>query len=77
MSYWFSNILFGKKSNNNVCDQCSQKFEKYDELIAHARHDHHETIVKCHDCGIEFIHEKDKATPRERTARKKERLQNS
>ena len=49
MSYWFSNILFGKKSNNNVCDQCGQKFEKYDELIAHARHDHHETIVKCHD----------------------------
>ena len=49
MSYWFSHILFGKKSNNNVCDQCSQKFEKYDELIAHARHDHHETIVKCHD----------------------------
>ena len=49
MSYWFSDILFGKKSNNNVCDQCSQKFEKYDELIAHARHDHHETIVKCHD----------------------------
>jgi hypothetical protein len=61
MSYWFSNILFGKKSNNNnVCDQCGQKFEKYDELIAHARHDHHETIVKCHDCGIEFIHEKDR-----------------
>jgi hypothetical protein len=58
MSFWFSNILFHK--NKNVCDQCSQKFEKYDELIAHARHVHHHPIVKCHDCGKEFIHEKDR-----------------
>lgn len=59
---WLSDILFGRKNNdnNNICDQCGQKFEKYDELIAHARHVHHETIVKCHDCGKQFIHEKDR-----------------
>ena len=27
---------------------------------AHARHVHHDTIVKCNDCGHEFIHEKDR-----------------
>jgi predicted amidophosphoribosyltransferase len=61
MSSWLSNILFGRKNNNDkICDQCGQKFEKYDELVAHARHVHHETIVECRDCGKQFIHEKDR-----------------
>ena len=46
--------------NMNVCDQCGEKFETYEELIAHARHIHHHAIVKCHECGKEFIHEKDR-----------------
>jgi uncharacterized Zn finger protein len=46
--------------NMNVCDQCGEKFETYEELIAHARHVHHHAIVKCHECGKEFIHEKDR-----------------
>jgi DNA-directed RNA polymerase subunit RPC12/RpoP len=46
--------------NRNVCDQCGEKFEGYEELISHARHVHHHTIVKCHECGKEFIHEKDR-----------------
>ncbi len=44
----------------NVCDQCGEKFERYEELIGHARHVHHHTIVKCHESGKEFIHEKDR-----------------
>jgi hypothetical protein len=44
MSSWFSKIL-SHGENNNVCDRCGQKFEKYDELVAHARHVHYETIV--------------------------------
>ena len=59
MPFRFSDMLFHRK-NNNVCDQCGQRFEKYDELIAHARHVHHHPIVKCHECGKEFIHEKDR-----------------
>ena len=43
--------------NRNVCDLCGEKFESYEELIAHARHIHHHPIVKCHECGKEFIHE--------------------
>ncbi|MGC2429966.1 MAG: C2H2-type zinc finger protein [Nitrososphaeraceae archaeon] len=62
MSSWISKILFPNKNKNvpDKCDQCGQKFKKYDELIAHARHVHHDTIVKCNDCGREFIHEKDR-----------------
>jgi hypothetical protein len=44
----------------NVCDQCGQKFAKYEDLISHARHSHRHPIVKCHECGKEFIHEKDR-----------------
>jgi uncharacterized Zn finger protein len=46
--------------NRNVCDQCGEKSESYEDLIAHARHVHHHPIVKCHECGKEFIHEKDR-----------------
>ena len=62
MSSWLSKILFPNKNKKvpDKCDQCGQKFEKYDELVAHARHVHHDTIVKCNDCGREFIHEKDR-----------------
>ena len=44
----------------NKCEQCNKKFPTYDELIHHARHDHHREIVKCRACGKEFIHEKDR-----------------
>jgi uncharacterized Zn finger protein len=43
-----------------VCDQCGEKFAKYEELINHARQMHHHPIVKCNECGREFIHEKDR-----------------
>jgi uncharacterized Zn finger protein len=46
--------------NKNICEQCGEKFEEYDELIAHAIHVHHHPIVKCHECGKQFIHEKDR-----------------
>ena len=46
--------------NKNICDQCGEKFEIYDDLIKHARHIHHHAIVKCNNCGKEFIHEKDR-----------------
>ena len=51
-------ILHHKEKD--VCDQCGEKFKKYEDLISHARHVHHHPIVKCHKCGKEFIHEKDR-----------------
>ena len=46
--------------NKHKCDECNEKFKSYDELIYHARHTHHHTIVSCTGCGKEFIHEKDR-----------------
>ncbi len=48
------------KDGHNVCDQCGEKFKKYEDLIHHARSIHHHPIVKCQECGKEFIHEKDR-----------------
>ena len=49
--------LFTKKFS---CEQCKKEFDAYEELISHARHDHHHPIVKCSECKKEFIHEKDR-----------------
>ena len=49
--------LFSKKLQ---CEQCDKKFVSYEELVDHARHQHHHAIVKCDNCGKEFIHEKDR-----------------
>lgn len=46
--------------SKNVCEECKEKLESYNELINHARRVHHRTIVKCSGCGKEFIHEKDR-----------------
>jgi hydrogenase maturation factor HypF (carbamoyltransferase family) len=50
----------GKEEDDNVCDQCGEKFTKYEDLIHHVKNIHHHPIVKCHECGKEFIHEKDR-----------------
>jgi uncharacterized Zn finger protein len=49
--------IFNKKFS---CDQCKNNFESYQELINHARHEHHHPVVKCSECGQEFIHEEDR-----------------
>jgi Fe2+ or Zn2+ uptake regulation protein len=43
-----------------ICEFDKEKFKTYEDLIAHTKHVHHHPIVKCHDCGKEFIHEKDR-----------------
>jgi hydrogenase maturation factor HypF (carbamoyltransferase family) len=53
-------ILHHHNKEKDVCDQCGEKFAKYEDLISHARHTHHHPIVKCDECGKEFIHEKDR-----------------
>ncbi len=46
-----------RKSKNN-CIQCEEKFSDHEGLVKHVRKIHHYTIVKCAECGQEFIHEK-------------------
>jgi transcriptional regulator NrdR family protein len=48
------------KKEKDVCDQCGEKFTKYEDLISHERRIHHHPIIKCNECGKEFIHEKDR-----------------
>ena len=48
--------LFRRSKNN--CLQCDDKFSNHDDLVKHVRKAHHHTIVKCSECGREFIHEK-------------------
>jgi DNA-directed RNA polymerase subunit RPC12/RpoP len=35
------------------------------------RHEHHHEIVKCNECGKEFVHEKDRLIIQEKNTRKK------
>jgi hypothetical protein len=42
-----------------VCEYDHEKFQNYEELIAHTKHLHH-PVVECRECGKEFIHEKDR-----------------
>jgi uncharacterized Zn finger protein len=51
-------ILHRKEKNR--CEQCSEEFAKYEDLINHARQIHHHPVVNCQQCGKEFIHEKDR-----------------
>jgi hypothetical protein len=46
--------------NKYVCEYDHEKFHNYEELIAHTKHVHHHPVVKCRECGKEFIHEKDR-----------------
>jgi Fe2+ or Zn2+ uptake regulation protein len=43
-----------------LCEFDHEKFKTYADLVSHYRHVHHHAIVKCRDCGKEFIHEKDR-----------------
>jgi DNA-directed RNA polymerase subunit RPC12/RpoP len=51
------NIFHQKK---HECSQCKQKFGTSEELIKHARDIPHLPILKCHNCGKQFIHAKDR-----------------
>lgn len=42
------------------CEEDDEKFETYDDLIEHTRKVHHHPILKCNNCGKEFLHEKDR-----------------
>ena len=41
-----------------VCEKDNEKFDNYEELIAHSRHIHHLTILKCNGCGKDLFMKK-------------------
>jgi uncharacterized C2H2 Zn-finger protein len=44
----------------NHCDKCHEKFDRREDLIQHARKVHYQSITKCRNCGMEFLHEEDR-----------------
>jgi len=42
------------------CEHCHEKFNKVDDLIEHMKNVHRQSVLKCHKCGKEFLHEKDR-----------------
>jgi len=44
----------------NLCKVCRTRFNKHQELIQHAKKVHHQSVMKCHSCGMEFLHEEDR-----------------
>ena len=46
--------------NKNRCKQCSEKFTKPEELVAHAKKVHRQAVTRCRECGMEFLHEEDR-----------------
>jgi uncharacterized protein with PIN domain len=42
------------------CEHCHEKFNNVDNLIEHMKNVHRQSVLKCHKCGKEFLHEKDR-----------------
>lgn len=40
---------------------CHERFDKQPGLIQHAKNVHHQTIIRCRNCGLEFLHEEDRS----------------
>ena len=49
-------LLFHKK---NRCEICHDTFDKYEQLVGHSRENNHRCILKCQNCGMKFLYEKD------------------
>jgi uncharacterized Zn finger protein len=49
--------LFRRK---NHCEICHSTFDKQENLIKHSKEEHHRPILKCQNCGAQFLHEKER-----------------
>ena len=54
--YWVSYYIIRKI----IVKYCHQAFDKEEELFKHAKEEHHKPVIKCHNCGMQFLHEKDR-----------------
>ena len=44
-------LPFHKK---NHCEICHQAFDKREQLLKHAKEEHHKPILKCPNCGMQL-----------------------
>ena len=50
-------LLFHRK---NRCEICHRAFDKREHLIKHAKEEHHKPILKCPNCNMQFLYERDR-----------------
>lgn len=50
--------LFHREKNE--CEECYARFGSYDGLVEHAKEAHKLRPIRCHVCGKQFLHEKDR-----------------
>lgn len=51
---------FSLHSRTEECNECHEKFHEYSDLVKHMRRIHHRPILRCKNCGLEFVKESDR-----------------
>jgi uncharacterized C2H2 Zn-finger protein len=46
--------------HKNRCKLCTEKFGKQEELVQHVKKVHHQAVMRCRECGMEFLHVEDR-----------------
>lgn len=55
VSVWASYFSIGK-----TVEICHRAFDKREHLIKHAKEEHHKPILKCPNCNMQFLYERDR-----------------
>ena len=50
---------FSLSLKKQECSECHEKFHEYNELVNHVKRKHHGAVLRCHNCGQEFVEGKE------------------
>lgn len=51
---------FSLNPRKQECAECHEKFPDYAKLVEHVRKQHHGPVLRCRNCGQEFVKESDR-----------------
>jgi hypothetical protein len=51
---------FSLSPSKNECNEYHEKFHGYDALVNHVKMIHHGHLLRCRNCGQEFVKESDR-----------------
>ncbi len=51
---------FSLSLKKQECGECHEKFHENSELVDHVKRRHHGAVLRCHNCGQEFVKESDR-----------------
>ena len=46
---------FSLSPKKQECSECHEKFHEYSELVNHVKRRHHGPVLRCHNCGQDFV----------------------